>query len=125
MSRLLQLINTYNKTNPQLAKEVVLTIASLAKGTEEHLKVLINSGVVALLLANTNSSDELLVEACLRALRTIFSSSEAPIDLIFNKDELSDNSEPIIAQLMSLASNGQSFVIKECVTNILASSCQV
>lgn len=125
VSRLLQLISTHQNTNPQLTKEVVLTIASLAKGTEDHLKILINSGVVTLLLENTKSSDELLVKACLRALRTIFSSPEAPIHLIFEKNDSSDNSQPIIAHLMSLASDGQSFVIRECVANIMAFSCQV
>ena len=124
--RLMQLIHISDNTNHQLAKEVVLTIASLAKGTEEHLKVLIDSGIVGLLLENTKSNDSALVEACLRALRTIFNSSEAPIDLIYDKNSGNDsNSQPIIADLLSLATNSQSFVNKECIANIMAFSCQV
>jgi hypothetical protein len=124
--RLIQLIQIYRNSNQQLAREAVLTISSLAKGTDEHLKALVDSGVVAALLENTKAADTAFVESCLRALRTLFKSSEAPINLIFERNEMPDDSlHSIIPHLLSLAANHQSFVNKECIANIMASCCQV
>ncbi|XP_054166382.1 armadillo repeat-containing protein 8-like isoform X2 [Oppia nitens] len=124
--RLIQLIQMCNKQNSaNLAKEAVLTIASLAKGTEEHVKVLIDSGVVAILLENTRSSDAAFVEACLRALRTILKSPETPVNMIFDRNDMKDDPlYQIIPHLLSLAASHRSFVNKECIANIMAASCQ-
>jgi hypothetical protein len=81
---------------------------------------------VPILLANTKSDNSRYVEACLRCLRTIFKSSQAPISLIYtNSNESDDSSQPIIPHLLSLAAANQPFINKECVANIMASACQV
>ena len=99
--------------------EAVLTICSLAKGTDDHIKALISSGVIPIALAGTNSKDNRYVEACLRCIRSIFKSSNSPAQTIY------EESSCLIPHILSLASPDQSMVNKECVANIFASSCQV
>jgi len=121
-----RLIQLMDHNNEELRRETVLTIASLAKGTDDHLKIIIESGVVPILLANTRSSNSHYVEACLRCLRTIFKSSQAPINVLYTENNNNDESSlPIIPHLLSLAAYNQPFINKECVANIMASACQV
>lgn len=56
-------------------------LGSLAKGTESHVRALIDNGVVQTMLAIvTNSkSDKRMIETCLCALRSIFRYPFAPI----------------------------------------------
>ena len=159
--RLVQLMNPQT-TNEQISCEAILAITSLAKGTEQHLKMIIDSGAVPQLLRNTYLEKFELIEASLRGLRTIFKSRLAPIDLIYQTDNITpatsnpsssssssvdnqqqspsssssktvdtqkfQNPNSILSHLFTLARRNISpsnYVVKECIANILASSCQV
>ena len=122
-----------NITNGEISKEAMIVVGSLAKGTEQHLRLLIDANAVPILLINTQSDVFRFVEASLRCLRTIFKSPLAPFDLIYlginslsPSSSICTNQSPILPHLISLAANNKSsYVIKECVANILAASCQV
>lgn len=70
------------------AKNTFSHSGSLAKGTEAHVRALIDGGVVHVLLdivccgGDIKSSNSRLVEVCLCALRSIFLHPIAPIDEI-------------------------------------------
>lgn len=67
--RLMQLIRDKNmKSSVRL--EAVVTLGSLAKGTEEHIRVLIECGTVPLLLEILEENDLRIVESALCCLRT-------------------------------------------------------
>ncbi|OTF77687.1 hypothetical protein BLA29_000927 [Euroglyphus maynei] len=146
--RLVELMR-WTKFNPEINREAMLAITSLAKGTEQHLKMVIDAEAVPQLLQNTRAEKFELVEASLRGLRTIFKSRLAPIDLIYQTANNSNTSfidqpsssssskttdttnklyqNSILAHLFTLARRNISpsnYVIKECIANILASSCQ-
>lgn len=127
-----RLVTLMNIANGDIAREAMIVVGSLAKGTEQHLRVLIDEQAVPTLLVNTQSDKFPFVEASLRCLRTIFKSRLAPIDLIYSGiNSLSSSSSvcanfqsPILPHLISLAANPKSsYVIKECIANILAASC--
>lgn len=143
--RLVQLMEP-TTSNTDISREAMLIITSLAKGTEQHLKTIIDAGAVPQLLRNTQAENFELIEASLRGLRTIFKSRLAPIELIYQTNDstplpidqplpssskttdthkLFQNSK--LAHLFALARRNISpsnYVIKECIANILASSCQ-
>ena len=128
-----RLVSLMNIQNGDVAREAMIVVASLAKGTEQHLKMLIEADAVPNLLVNTQSDKLPFVEASLRCLRTIFRSHLAPFELIYSGiNSLSSTSSPcnthspILPHLISLAANNKSsYVIKECIANILAAACQV
>ncbi|CAB4061005.1 ARMC8 [Lepeophtheirus salmonis] len=75
------------KTKPILKADVAVALGSIAKGNEDHLKVIIDSEVVPVLLDTilTNSlHHENVTEACLRCLRTIFHHPDAPVELLYS-----------------------------------------
>lgn len=130
-----RLVALMNLNYGDIAREAMIVVASLAKGTEQHLKMLIEADAVPTLLINTQSDNFTFVEASLRCLRTIFRSRLAPVELIYSginslsspsstNNCTSHTSSHILPLLMSLAKNPKSnFVIKECIANILAASC--
>lgn len=127
-----RLVALMDINNGDIAREAMIVVASLAKGTEQHLRMLIDANAVPTLLINTQSDRFPFVEASLRCLRTIFKSKLAPVELIYSGiNSLSSTlictiQSPILPHLISLAANNKSnFVIKECIANILAASCQV
>lgn len=132
-----RLVALMNLSNGDVAREAMIVVASLAKGTEQHLRLLIDANAVPILLVNTQSDRTDFVEASLRCLRTIFKSRIAPIDLVYSGinttttgNSTSSSSlcaaQPILPHLLSLAKNNKSsYVIKECIANILAAACQV
>ncbi|XP_074593051.1 armadillo repeat-containing protein 8 isoform X2 [Brevipalpus obovatus] len=118
---LLNLLQADN-VNEQLKYEIVAIICSLAKGTAAHIKALIDAGVVTILIRaiiNSESSHRLL-EISLRALRSIFTSSLAPVDVIYETEAYDS---PLITFLLNLASSSKSCYVQECIANLLASSC--
>lgn len=128
-----RLVSLMDVSNGEVAREAMIVVASLAKGTEQHLRLLIDANAVPILLVNTQSDKAEYIEASLRCLRTIFKSKIAPIDLIysgFNDNTTTSTSvctaQTILPHLLSLAKNAKStYVIKECISNILAAACQV
>uniref|UniRef100_T1J6L0 Armadillo repeat-containing protein 8 n=1 Tax=Strigamia maritima TaxID=126957 RepID=T1J6L0_STRMM len=114
VSRLLQTL-VDEKSSVDLLIEAAATLGSLAKGTDEHIKSLVDAGVVPLLLSGLTQSCLKYVEACLRCLRTIFSSSCAPIDILYQDSN-------IIPHLIHLIP--QSTCNQECIATILTFACQ-
>lgn len=133
-----RLVNLMEAKNENISREAMLTITSLAKGTEQHLKIVIDAGAIPQLLINTQADKFELVEASLRALRTIFKSRIAPIELIYHKMEQPTSSTPctsfsssiqqtILPHFFALAKreiSPSNYVVKECIANILAAACQ-
>ncbi|QQP54968.1 Uncharacterized protein FKW44_007978, partial [Caligus rogercresseyi] len=104
------------QSKPSLKAEVAIALGSLAKGHEDHLKAIIDSQVVPVLLDTLLlecSSAPGLTEALLRCLRSIFNHPEAPVDSLYSNREL-------LPLLMSLI---QAHPIT--VPSILTNACKV
>lgn len=107
-----------------------MTLGSLAKGTDQHVLALIDLGVVplilqVLLLAPANESVEakgksrtldMIIEACLRCLRTVFQHNAAPVHTIYQDPAL-------VPRLLALAT--RSVTCQICVATILTTACKV
>lgn len=130
--RLLQLLSDLSGTvgvPDRIRLESAVTLGSLAKGTDQHVLALIDLGVVPLLfqvLLSTPISDappegkpkvsDLLNEACLRCLRTVFQHPAAPVHSIYQDPAL-------VRRLVSLAN--RSVTCQICVATILTTACKV
>ncbi|XP_076287412.1 armadillo repeat-containing protein 8 [Lasioglossum baleicum] len=127
--RLLQLLGDSSGTiEDRIRLESAVTLGSLAKGTDQHVLALIDLGVVPLLfqvLLSTPASDtspegkpkvtDLLLEACLRCLRTVFQHPAAPVHSIYQDPAL-------VPRLVSLAN--RSVTSQICVATILTTACK-
>ncbi|KAG5323213.1 ARMC8 protein, partial [Acromyrmex heyeri] len=127
--RLLQLLgDTSGTIGDRIRLESAVTLGSLAKGTDQHVLALIDLGVVPLLLQVLISSPtpdivadskikvlDLLHEACLRCLRTVFQHTAAPVHSIYQDPAL-------VPRLLSLAS--RSVTCQVCVATILTTACK-
>ncbi|XP_066603416.1 armadillo repeat-containing protein 8-like [Prorops nasuta] len=126
--RLLQLLgDATGAISDRIRLESAVTLGSLAKGTDQHVLALIDLGVVPLVLQVllpsplTNVSNEkektqdLLNEACLRCLRTVFQHPAAPVHAIYQEPAL-------VLRLLSLASH--SVTCQVCVATILTAACK-
>lgn len=100
----------------QIKIHATVTLGSLSKGTDEHIKALVDLGVVPHLLNGLVSNDAKLTEYCLCCLKSIFQSPHAPIDLLYYDENLTSH-------LLSLAL--QSVSNQVCVTTVLATACKV
>lgn len=128
--RLLQLLGDPSDTiSDRIRLESAVTLGSLAKGTDQHVLALIDLGVIPFLLGvmltvpipevpteGRSSIADLLHEACLRCLRTIFQHTAAPVHAIYRDPA-------IILRLLSLAS--RSVTCQVCVATILTTACKV
>nr|CAD7397305.1 unnamed protein product [Timema poppensis] len=112
--RLLQLLG--DASFPvQIKVEATITLGSLAKGTEDHVKSLVGLGVVPVLINGLVSEEAKLVESSLCCLRTIFEYPCAPVDLIYRDDHL-----PL--HLLNLVPHSVSNQVS--VTTILKAACK-
>jgi hypothetical protein len=68
--RLLQLLEDRN-AKIAVRVEAAVTVGSLAKGTNEHIEILINSGTIQILLNILEENEPRLIDACLCCLRTL------------------------------------------------------
>lgn len=113
VTRLMQLLGDTNLP-VELRTEAVVTLGSLAKGTEAHVKQLIDVGIVPLLLNSIlTSEDAKLTEACLRCVCSVFRHPNAPVELIFHDTQL-------VTHLLSLVMH--SITNQICVTTILGTA---
>lgn len=111
--RLLQLLK--DKTMTGLVRlEAAVTIGSLAKGTEDHIELLISSGVVQLLLDVLEETDSRLVDAALSCLRTL--SQHSSLKIQYTRKQLQ--------KLLSYAGPRESLLRQSCVSSILSSACK-
>lgn len=95
--------------------EAAITIGSLAKGTMDHIDVLLNSGIHNILLDTLDESDDKLVDACLCCLRTLMQSDASSAINYSMKD---------FQKLLTFAIPEETMLRQSCVTNILSSACK-
>ncbi|XP_034851454.1 armadillo repeat-containing protein 8 isoform X2 [Mirounga angustirostris] len=67
----------------ELKTECAVVLGSLAMGTENNVKSLLDCHIIPALLQGLLSPDLKFIEACLRCLRTIFTSPVTPEELLY------------------------------------------
>uniref|UniRef100_A0A671RXC7 Armadillo repeat-containing protein 8 n=1 Tax=Sinocyclocheilus anshuiensis TaxID=1608454 RepID=A0A671RXC7_9TELE len=92
-----------------------VVLGSLAMGTENNIKSLVDCHIIPALLQGLLCSDLIFIEACLRCLRTIFISPVTPVQLLYTDPT-------VIPHLMSLLSRSQH--TQEYITQIFAHCCK-
>lgn len=105
-----------NNVKNSVRIEAAVTIGSLAKGTEDHIELLINSGIVQTLLEVLDEPDPKLIDACLCCLRTLASQEHHPINSKFDVKN--------IQKLLTLIGPTETLQRQSCVATILTSSCK-
>lgn len=115
LPRLFQIL-VEETSSDDLLVETVITIGSLAKGTEDHIKALVDAGVISILLRGLAHPHVKYVEACVRCLRTILLSPISPIEVLYE--------DPAIVPHLIHMAKQSSAINQECVMTILASACK-
>lgn len=120
--RLLNIVTDPSISHPDLKIGVAYALGSIAKGSNQHLKVLLDCDIVTVLLncivSNGNDKAAMeprLVEACLCCLRTLFYHPDAPVSVLYSDPSL-------ISHLLSLMPCSTSNQIS--VASILMHSCK-
>lgn len=116
LPRLFQILNDDMLSIP-LKIETAVTIGSLAKGTDENIRSLLDAGVINVMLQGLPSTNQKYVEACLRCLRTVFLCPLAPIDVLY--------SDPAIIPHLISMSTLPLLSYQECVMSVLTSTCKI
>ncbi|XP_032423154.1 armadillo repeat-containing protein 8 [Xiphophorus hellerii] len=112
--RLLYLLQQ-SSSNLQLRTECAVVLGSLAMGTENNIKSLVDCHIIPTLLQGLLCPDLVFTEACLRCLRTVFISPVTPVQLLYTDPT-------VIPHLMSLLSNSQR--TQEYITQIFSHCCK-
>ncbi|XP_039612244.1 armadillo repeat-containing protein 8 isoform X8 [Polypterus senegalus] len=84
--RLLYLLQQECSTS-ELRTECAVVLGSLAMGTENNIKSLVDCHIIPALLQGLLSQDLKFIEACLRCLRTVFISPITPVQLLYTTSE--------------------------------------
>uniref|UniRef100_A0A3P8U6E6 Armadillo repeat-containing protein 8 n=1 Tax=Amphiprion percula TaxID=161767 RepID=A0A3P8U6E6_AMPPE len=113
--RLLYLLQQ-SSSSLELRTECAVVLGSLAMGTENNIKSLVDCHIIPALLQGLLSPDLIFIEACLRCLRTVFISPVTPVQLLYTDPT-------VIPHLMSLLSNSQR--TQEYITQIFSHCCKV
>ncbi|CAG9864610.1 unnamed protein product [Phyllotreta striolata] len=112
--RLLFLLKDKN-TKVNVRVEAAVTIGSLAKGKEEHVELLMNSGTSQILLDVLEENEPRLIDSCLCCLRTL-SQHASSFDVKYDTKSLQ--------KLLSYAGPKDSLQRQSCVANIITSACK-
>uniref|UniRef100_A0A3P8R3K4 Armadillo repeat-containing protein 8 n=1 Tax=Astatotilapia calliptera TaxID=8154 RepID=A0A3P8R3K4_ASTCA len=112
--RLLYLLQQ-SSSSMELRTECAVVLGSLAMGTENNIKSLVDCHIIPALLQGLLSPDLVFIEACLRCLRTVFISPVTPVQLLYTDPT-------VIPHLMSLLSN--SLRTQEYITQIFSHCCK-
>ncbi|XP_038154410.1 armadillo repeat-containing protein 8 [Cyprinodon tularosa] len=112
--RLLYLLQQ-SSSSLQLRAECAVVLGSLAMGTENNIKSLVDCHIIPTLLQGLLCPDLVFTEACLRCLRTVFISPVTPVQLLYTDPT-------VIPHLMSLLSNSQR--TQEYITQIFSHCCK-
>uniref|UniRef100_A0A8C9U9U4 Armadillo repeat-containing protein 8 n=1 Tax=Scleropages formosus TaxID=113540 RepID=A0A8C9U9U4_SCLFO len=99
----------------ELRTECAVVLGSLAMGTENNIKSLVDCHIIPALLQGLLCQDLKFIEACLRCLRTVFISPVTPVQLLFTDPT-------VIPHLMSLLSRSQR--TQEYITQIFSHCCK-
>ncbi|XP_044767102.1 armadillo repeat-containing protein 8-like [Coccinella septempunctata] len=112
--RLMQLLRDSNvRINVRI--EAAVTLGSLAKGTDDHIELLLKSGAIQLLLDLLDEENSKLVDACLCCLRTLSQQDTTSL----NKYTLKR-----LQKLLSFAGLKENTLRQECVATILGAACK-
>ncbi|XP_076857576.1 LOW QUALITY PROTEIN: armadillo repeat-containing protein 8 [Brachyhypopomus gauderio] len=112
--RLLYLLQQ-SSSSAELRAECAVVLGSLAMGTENNIKSLVDCHIIPALLQGLLCVDLLFIEACLRCLRTVFVSPVTPVQLLYTD-------HTVIPHLMSLLSRSQR--TQEYITHIFSHCCK-
>ncbi|XP_036401178.1 armadillo repeat-containing protein 8 isoform X2 [Megalops cyprinoides] len=112
--RLLYLLQQ-STSSPELRTECAVVLGSLAMGTENNIKSLVDCHIIPALLQGLLCPDLTFIEACLRCLRTVFISPVTPVQLLYTDPT-------VIPHLMSLLSRSQR--TQEYITQIFSHCCK-
>ncbi|XP_072571171.1 armadillo repeat-containing protein 8 isoform X3 [Paramormyrops kingsleyae] len=99
----------------ELRTECAVVLGSLAMGTENNIKSLVDCHIIPALLQGLLCQDLCFIEACLRCLRTVFISPVTPVQLLYPDPT-------VIPHLMSLLSRSQR--TQEYITQIFSHCCK-
>ncbi|XP_075573219.1 armadillo repeat-containing protein 8 isoform X5 [Pelecanus crispus] len=113
--RLLYLLQQ-ETSSTELRTECAVVLGSLAMGTENNVKSLLDCHIIPALLQGLLLPDLKFIEACLRCLRTIFISPVTPEDLLYTD-------ATVISHLMSLLSRSR--YTQEYICQIFSHCCKV
>uniref|UniRef100_A0AAR2J3J1 Armadillo repeat-containing protein 8 n=1 Tax=Pygocentrus nattereri TaxID=42514 RepID=A0AAR2J3J1_PYGNA len=113
--RLLYLLQQ-SSSSAELRTECAVVLGSLAMGTENNIKSLVDCHIIPALLQGLLCPDLVFIEACLRCLRTVFISPVTPVQLLYTDPT-------VIPHLMSLLSRSQR--TQEYITQIFSHCCKV
>ncbi|KAI9519045.1 Armadillo repeat-containing protein 8, partial [Dissostichus eleginoides] len=108
--RLLYLLQQ-SSSSLELRTECAVVLGSLAMGTENNIKSLVDCHIIPALLQGLLCPDLIFIEACLRCLRTVFISPVTPVQLLYTDPT-------VIPHLMSLLSRSQR--TQEYITQIFS-----
>uniref|UniRef100_A0AAY4EX94 Armadillo repeat-containing protein 8 n=1 Tax=Denticeps clupeoides TaxID=299321 RepID=A0AAY4EX94_9TELE len=81
--RLLYLLQQ-SSSSDMLRTECAVVLGSLAMGTENNIKSLVDCHIIPALLQGLLSPNVSFIEACLRCLRTVFISPVTPVQLLYS-----------------------------------------
>ncbi|XP_030642117.1 armadillo repeat-containing protein 8 isoform X2 [Chanos chanos] len=84
--RLLYLLQQ-SSSSAELRTECAVVLGSLAMGTENNIKSLVDCHIIPALLQGLLCPDLIFIEACLRCLRTVFISPVTPVQLLYTTPE--------------------------------------
>ncbi|XP_006846674.1 PREDICTED: armadillo repeat-containing protein 8 isoform X2 [Chrysochloris asiatica] len=112
--RLLYLLQQ-ETSSTELKTECAVVLGSLAMGTENNVKSLLDCHIIPALLQGLLSSDLKFIEACLRCLRTIFTSPVTPEELLYTD-------ATVIPHLMALLSRSR--YTQEYICQIFSHCCK-
>nr|XP_057938795.1 armadillo repeat-containing protein 8 isoform X3 [Doryrhamphus excisus] len=112
--RLLYLLQQ-SSSSLELKTECAVVLGSLAMGTENNIKSLVDCHIIPALLQGLLCPDLIFIEACLRCLRTVFISPVTPVQLLYTDPT-------VIPHLMSLLSS--SHRTQEYTTQIFSHCCK-
>ncbi|KAM6441869.1 armadillo repeat-containing protein 8 isoform 3-T3 [Liasis olivaceus] len=113
--RLLYLLQQENSST-ELKTECAVVLGSLAMGTENNVKSLLDCHIIPALLQGLLSPDLKFIEACLRCLRTIFTSPVTPEELLYTD-------ATVIPHLMALLSRSR--YTQEYICQIFSHCCKL
>ncbi|XP_064373122.1 armadillo repeat-containing protein 8 isoform X2 [Dromaius novaehollandiae] len=113
--RLLYLLQQ-ETSSTELRTECAVVLGSLAMGTENNVKSLLDCHIIPALLQGLLSPDLKFIEACLRCLRTIFISPVTPEDLLYTD-------ATVISHLMALLSRSR--YTQEYICQIFSHCCKL
>nr|XP_061799411.1 armadillo repeat-containing protein 8-like isoform X4 [Nerophis lumbriciformis] len=114
VQRLLYLLQQ-SSSGLELRTECAVVLGSLAMGTENNIKSLVDCHIIPALLQGLLCPDLIFIEACLRCLRTVFISPVTPVQLLYTDPT-------VIPHLMSLLS--RSHRTQEYTTQIFSHCCK-